>query len=80
MQNAIATPIFWGTGNADPLVKLQFTKESIEHLVNVVGVPAAKPGVFGGLSYNLYEGMGHTTVPEELEAVKKFITTAIPAQ
>lgn len=79
-QNAASTPIFWGTGNVDPLVKLQFTKFSSDYLINEVGIPAAKPGVFGGLSYNVYEGMGHATVPRELEEVKKFIANAIPAK
>lgn len=77
-QNAASTPIFWGTGSADPLVKAQFAEDSSKFLIDQVGIPVAKPGEFGGLSYNVYEGMGHATVPKELDELKAFIKKAIP--
>lgn len=78
-QNASSTPIFWGTGSADPLVKLQFVKDSVDFVIDQLGVPRAKPGQFGGLSFNVYDGMGHGTVPKELDELKAFIKTAIPS-
>jgi len=77
-QNAASTPIFWGAGSADALVKAQFAEDSSKFLIDQVGIPVATPGEFGGLSYNVYEGMGHTTVPKELDDVKAFIKKAIP--
>lgn len=77
-QNAASTPIFWGTGKADPLVKVQFSEESSKFLIEQIGMPVAKPGEFGGLSYNVYEGMGHATVPKELDELKAFLKKAIP--
>ncbi|CAA7258584.1 unnamed protein product [Cyclocybe aegerita] len=77
--NAISTPIFWGHGSADPLVKAQFSKDSADFLTEQLGVPLAKPGQPGGLSYNVYEGMGHTTIPKELDELKTFIKSVLPA-
>ncbi|KAJ3514247.1 hypothetical protein NLJ89_g2486 [Agrocybe chaxingu] len=77
--NAISTPIFWGHGSADPLVKAQFSKDSADFLTEQLGVPLAKPGQSGGLSYNVYEGMGHTTIPKELDELKTFIKSVLPA-
>jgi len=79
-QNANTIPIFWGQGTADPLVKAQITKDSTEYLIGQLGVPRAKPGEFGGLSYNTYDGMGHVTVEKELNDLKTFIIKAIPAE
>jgi lysophospholipase-1 len=75
--NATSIPIFWGTGSVDPLVKAQFAKDSSDFLIEQLGIPVAKPGGLGGLSYNIYEGMGHITVPKELEDLKAFIKKAI---
>jgi len=77
-QNAASTPIFWGTGSADALVKAQFSEESSKFLIDQIGIPIAKRGELGGLSYNVYEGMGHTTIPKELDELKAFIKMAIP--
>ncbi|KDR84072.1 hypothetical protein GALMADRAFT_236716 [Galerina marginata CBS 339.88] len=77
-KNAASTPVFWGTGSADPLVKLQFAKMSSEFLVEQLGIPVAKDGELKGLDYNVYDGLGHETTPQELEDLKKFIKMAIP--
>ena len=76
-QNATSIPIFWGAGSDDPLVKVQFSKDSSDFLIEQLGIPVAKPGELGGLSYNLYDGVGHTTVPKELNDLKAFIKKVI---
>jgi len=76
--NALSAPIFWGHGTKDPLVLLDFSKKSVEFLSTEMGMMRGKPGAFGGLSYHLYEGMGHTTNQKELEDLKAFIKTAVP--
>jgi len=78
-EKACSTPIFWGQGNQDPLVTMKMVMDSVDYLKEKLGVPTGKPGELGGLSYHLYEGMGHTTVPKELEDLKAFIKKAIPA-
>lgn len=77
--HATSIPIFWGTGTLDPLVKFQYAKDSADFLVNVLGVPRAPPsGECTGLSFNAYEGLGHSTCQQELDDLKTFITKAIP--
>ncbi|KAF8969364.1 Phospholipase/carboxylesterase/thioesterase [Flammula alnicola] len=65
-QNAASTPIFWGAGNVDPLVKAQYSKDSRTSSSSSLACPAR----------NL--GMGHTTTPRELDELKAFIKAAIP--
>ncbi|PPQ70722.1 hypothetical protein CVT25_013252 [Psilocybe cyanescens] len=76
--HAAPSSIFWGTGTADPLVKLELATRSSDFLTMELGIPKAKPGETQGLSYNVYPGMIHTTIPEELDAVKTFIKKVIP--
>lgn len=75
---ASSIPIFWGHGSVDPLVKAQYCKESLDFLVQQLGMPMAKPGDIKGLSYHVYEGVGHTTTPRELADLKDWIKKAIP--
>jgi lysophospholipase-1 len=76
--NALSTPIFWGHGMVDQLVLLDFSKKSVELLTTQMGVIHGKPGAFGGLSYHLYDDIGHTTNQKELEDLKAFIKNAVP--
>ena len=77
-QNATSTPIFWGTGSIDDLVKPELAKESSKFLIEQLGIPVATSGVLGGLSYNVYEGVGHSTNQKELDDLKSFIKKAVP--
>ena len=76
--DAVFTPIFWGHGTVDQLVQLDFSKKSVELLTTKMGVIQGEPGAFGGLSYHIYDGMGHTTNQRELEDLKAFIKNAVP--
>jgi lysophospholipase-1 len=75
---ASSIPIFWGNGSVDPLVKAQYCKDSTDFLVQQLGIPFAKPGDVNGLTYNVYEGVGHTTSDGELDDLKEWIKKAIP--
>ncbi|KAF8806277.1 Phospholipase/carboxylesterase [Phlegmacium glaucopus] len=77
-STASSIPVFWAHGSADPLVKVQYCKESSDFLVQQLGIPVAKPGDVKGLSYHLYEGVGHTTTPRELDDLKDWIKKVIP--
>ncbi|KAF9975431.1 hypothetical protein BGZ73_000936 [Actinomortierella ambigua] len=62
------TPIFWGHGDADPVVNYHFGKISVEmlkkHKYNV--------------DFNTYHNMGHSACPEEIRDVLSFLKTTIP--
>ncbi|KAH9482347.1 Acyl-protein thioesterase 1 [Psilocybe cubensis] len=77
--HAASSSIFWGTGSADPLVKLEISNASADFLTKELGIPKAKPNEPQGLSYNVYPGMIHGTNPEELNSVKTFIKQVIPS-
>ncbi|TFK43840.1 Phospholipase/Carboxylesterase-domain-containing protein [Crucibulum laeve] len=78
---AAEVPLFWGHGAVDPLVKREFSKSSVEFLNQSLGMPLAASRKEGkGISYNIYDGIGHTTNPRELEELKEFITTVIPGE
>lgn len=78
-QHASSIPVFWGHGSIDPLVKFQFCKDSSEFLTKSLGIPVSNnPDECKGLSYNIYDGMGHTTNQRELDDLKAWITKAIP--
>jgi len=77
-STASSIPVFWAHGSIDPLVKTQYFKESSDFLVQQLGMPVAKPGDVKGLSYHLYEGIGHATTQKELDDLKEWIKKAIP--
>jgi lysophospholipase-1 len=77
--HTLSIPIFWGHGTVDQLVLLEFSKKSVELLTTEMGVIRGKPGALGGLSYHLYDGIGHTTNQKELEDLKGFIKNAVPS-
>ncbi|KAF5387949.1 hypothetical protein D9615_000666 [Tricholomella constricta] len=79
--HASSMPVFWGHGSVDPLVKFQFCKDSAEFLTKQLGIPlATTPGECKGLSYNIYDGMGHTTNQKELDDLKAWIQKALPGK
>jgi len=63
----------------DQLVLLDYSKKSVEFLTTEIGMIQGQPGVFGGLSYHLYDGLGHTTNEKELEDLRAFIKNAVPS-
>ncbi|TFK72060.1 lysophospholipase I [Pluteus cervinus] len=79
-KHAPSIPVFWGHGKIDPLVKMQHVETSAENLVKELGMPkASSPTEAKGLSWNLYDNVGHATCTEELDQMKEWIKNAIPA-
>ncbi len=76
--DALLSPVFWGHGTVDQLVQLDHSKKSVEFLTTKMGMIQEESGVFGGLSYHLYDGMGHATNERELEDLRAFIKKAVP--
>ncbi|KAF5357254.1 hypothetical protein D9756_006661 [Leucocoprinus leucothites] len=78
-QHATSMSIFWGHGALDPLVQLRLATASIDFLDKTVGIPRAAKAGETGVSFNVYQGQGHTTCPEELDELKGTIKKCIPA-
>ncbi|PBL02914.1 Phospholipase/carboxylesterase [Armillaria gallica] len=77
--HATSIPIFVGHGSHDPLIKLTFSRESVDFLKDEIGIPEATPDNLTGLSYHVYQGVAHTASPDELDDLKAWITKIIPA-
>ncbi|KAK7470259.1 hypothetical protein VKT23_001693 [Stygiomarasmius scandens] len=75
---ALSTPIFWGQGSNDPIVKLPLTNESLDVLKNAGFKVNSGVVEQTDISYNYYQGVGHRTVHEELHDLKEWIKMVIP--
>ncbi|EGO02386.1 hypothetical protein SERLA73DRAFT_86680 [Serpula lacrymans var. lacrymans S7.3] len=77
-----STPLFWGHGTLDPLVKYQLGRDSAEFLTGQLGISIAEQGkgVNAGLDFRSYEGMGHSTCAKELDDLKEFIRKTVPQE
>lgn len=64
------TPIFMAHGDADQVVAYRYGKASYEQLKQ----EGAK------VEFNTYHGMGHSATPKELEDVRRFLATVLPAK
>ncbi|KAJ7044826.1 Phospholipase/carboxylesterase/thioesterase [Mycena alexandri] len=78
-EHAASTPIFWGHGSADPLVQYKMGRSSADFLIKEIGTPAASGGEVKGLSFNTYDGVGHSTNQKELDDLKSWLKKALPA-
>ncbi|KAH9948748.1 lysophospholipase I [Amylocystis lapponica] len=73
-------PIFWGHGKEDVMVKYMHALRSAELLRVTVGVPQAAAGApqDGGLDFHAYDGIQHSTTPQELRDLKGWLQKVIP--
>ncbi|KAJ7167663.1 Phospholipase/carboxylesterase/thioesterase [Mycena filopes] len=78
-EHAASIPIFWGHGSADPLVKYQIGRSSADLLIKQLGFPVASAGEAKGLSFNTYDGVGHSTNEKELADLQSWLKKALPA-
>ena len=79
MEHAKSTPIFWGHGSTDPLVRRELYNSSLDFLVNRLGIPqSSSTNECKGLSLKIYDGVGHSTSPKELDDLRSWIKRAIP--
>ena len=79
-RHASSIPVFWGYGNSDPLVKMQHVEESTDTLVKLGLARSLARSEPKGLTYNLYESLGHATNQRELDDLKQWIINIIPAE
>ncbi|TFY76648.1 hypothetical protein EWM64_g7365 [Hericium alpestre] len=82
--HAASTPVFWGHGTHDPLVKYEFAVDSVEYLKTRIGLPAttlAAPDRNGlrGIAFNSYS-CGHSTTEKELDDLKSWLKKVVPPE
>jgi predicted esterase len=78
-EHAASIPIFWGQGADDPLVRPELARRSADFVIEQIGTPAApSTGELKGLSYNSYNGVGHSTNQKELDDLKVWLKKALP--
>jgi len=75
-----ATPMFWGHGKDDPLIKFNLCVRSVDFLKQELGIPAAEAGApeKGGLAFHSYEDLPHSTNNEELRDLKDWLKRVLP--
>lgn len=72
-------PYFFGHGTADPVVQYQYGLQSYEYLkAKNLGIPEAKEGDVAGLTWKEYDGMGHSSCPEELADFGDWLEQVVP--
>ncbi|KAF4605639.1 hypothetical protein EYR40_004426 [Pleurotus pulmonarius] len=77
--HATSLPIFWGHGEADPLVKFEWGTLSRDFLATEVGIALASSEADAkGLNFNGYRGLVHSASPEEINDVKAWLKKVIP--
>ena len=81
-EHARKIPAFWGHGTADPLVRYDRAKQSLEVLEGQLGIKKATPETIleGGIEFHAYDGLQHSAAPQELEDLKAFLVKVIPPQ
>ncbi|KAI9636796.1 acyl-protein thioesterase-1 [Dioszegia hungarica] len=73
-------PVFWGHGEADPIVAYQNAVKSVE-ILKELGLPSVPPGeAFArpGVRFESYPGMEHTTCAKEIEDLAGWLKEALP--
>lgn len=78
--HATSVPIFWGHGEADPLVAFEWGSASKDFLIAEVGIPPATSKEDPtGLNFNGYPRLVHSASTEELNDVKAWLKKIIPS-
>ncbi|KAJ7739925.1 Phospholipase/carboxylesterase/thioesterase [Mycena metata] len=78
-EHAASIPIFWGHGSVDPLVLHKLGRSSADVLIKEIGTPAVSGNDVKGLSFNTYDGVGHSTNQKELDDLKSWLKKVLPA-
>ncbi|KAL4076287.1 Phospholipase/carboxylesterase/thioesterase [Scleroderma citrinum] len=77
--HAAKTPIFWGHGTDDNVVRYKFADTFVKKLTSAFGIPMAK-GELGspGLSFRTYKALGHQLCAREERDLSEFLRRVIP--
>lgn len=77
-DHAKKIPIFWGHGQADPLVKFAFAEQSTAFLKNQLGITEVKGDDLSGLEFHSYPGLVHSANDEEIEHLQTWLERVLP--
>ncbi|PCH40774.1 Phospholipase/carboxylesterase [Wolfiporia cocos MD-104 SS10] len=77
----IETPMFWGHGEDDPLIEIDFGVRSVDLLKNDLKVPQGDHAApeRGGIIFNTYEDVPHSTSNQELRDLREWLKRVLPA-
>jgi predicted esterase len=75
--HATQTPVFWGHGTSDPLVRYNLGTESREFLTGTIGFKLTTNSTTG-LEFRSYEGMAHSSCQTELDDLSAWLKRVIP--
>jgi predicted esterase len=76
-EHATQTPLFWGHGTDDPLIKYKFGTASVEYLTKTLGFKPVTDSTIG-VDFRSYKGMGHSTCQTELDDLRAWIKRVVP--
>lgn len=80
MTDAARTlPIFFGHGEKDPVVQFKYGKKSYDFLKEALKFKDAEGEDVKGLSWNEYPDLEHSSSPEELKDLEKWLEKVLPA-
>jgi len=81
-DHARSTPLFWGHGLNDPLVKYNLCEKSVAFLKDECGIKELgnndKDVV--GLRCKAYKGMDHSWCPEEIYDLRSWLKSVVPGE
>ncbi|KAI0307202.1 Phospholipase/carboxylesterase [Multifurca ochricompacta] len=82
-EHALAMPVFWGHGTADPLVTFDLGCTSVDFLKTTLGLPATLPDALDGATlkgvmFRQYAGLQHGVAPQELDDLKVWLKKILP--
>ncbi|KZP03945.1 Phospholipase/carboxylesterase [Athelia psychrophila] len=78
VSHAAQTPLFWGHGTSDPLVKFKLGTDSVEFLKSQLGFKQSDNSA-AGLDFHSYAGMAHSSCQEELNDLSAWLKRVAPA-
>ncbi|KAI9508904.1 Phospholipase/carboxylesterase [Russula earlei] len=81
-SHASSIPIFWGHGTADPIVRFEIGKSSVEYLKTNLGLPAVPSGAsdavaLKGVMFREFPGLQHGASAEELIELREWLGSVL---
>ncbi|GAA99410.1 uncharacterized protein L969DRAFT_93872 [Mixia osmundae IAM 14324] len=71
-DHARSTPVFWGHGTADPVVRYSWGSASVDYLRDQLKLKH--------IQFESYPGMAHSANPKELKDVYEWLQRVVPAE
>lgn len=81
-DHARSIPIFWGHGSVDALIKYEVCERSVAFLKTECGIKVLGDDDQGdvGVRFRVYEGMEHSSCPEELDHLRSWLKSVVSGE